>query len=97
VFGNVPRKRLTSRRDPAGGREVPQQFGISRGGGTLVFRLGYFYAGQPPQKPTHPGEYTWYTSRHRPTLALVTPDDESAASASVRECPPDVIGLGHNF
>ena len=83
-----PRTRLTLRRDPASGQEVPQQFGISRGGGTLFFRPGYFYARQPPQKPAHPDEYGCCTPRHRATVALVTSDDESAASASVRECPP---------
>ena len=76
--------------DPARGRRrnVSQHFGISRGGGTLVFRSGYFYARQPPQKPAQLGEYGCCTPRHRATVALVTPDDESPTRANVSERPP---------
>jgi hypothetical protein len=46
--------------------------GSVEAGGTLVFRSGYFYACQPPQKPAHSGEFGCSTPRHRPTVALVT-------------------------
>ena len=70
-------------------RNVSQHFGISRGGGTLVFRSGYFYARQPPQKPAQLGEQGCCTPRHRATLALVTADDESAAWA---QCSGKTLG-----
>ena len=82
--------------DPARGRrrDVSEHFGVSRGGGTLVFRSRYSYPRQPPQKPAHPGEDGCCAPRHRATVALVTTQylpfgSSSTSPTASRSCGKD--------